>query len=222
MKYLPIAGTWGQDDGWVIDNADPFTCELARYGLEPLRRIDGTPLFNWPAKLSGLPFLRRKYWQQWGLTLGHTLIRLPYIDRNLIAHSHGGQLAIIAAANGVKIRTLTTIATPRRKDVPAEIAVNNIGYWQHVFDPKKDWTATVGHRIRRTLGQLGDGDVSLERRFLIPGIQNIGIPKVSHSNLFHDPTMLHWLADAALIDGILRGPGANGDRPYAPDPKPTG
>lgn len=197
IYYLPIAGTHSQQDGWVVDNHDPFTLMMHANKFVPLRRADGLA-WNWSTQLQGLWFLTgSKVWYRTAVDLAQFLQDVPYEARNLIAHSHGGQPAIIAAAFGLRLRTLTTVGTPRRRDVPAEQARPNIGYWQHIHDQGRDWIATL-----RRLGQIGDGTFSRERRFLIPGVTNIGVKGIGHSAVLRDPEAIKMWETQGWLEAI--------------------
>src|SRR5688500_18898599 len=137
ISYLPIHGTWGADDGWVVNDADPFTVFMSEHGFEPLRGIDLAP-WVWSGKINGVLWYGKRDWFNARDSLRVFLSRCSYDQRNLFALSHGGQPAIELAATGFPIRSLTTIGTPRRHDIPAEQAVHSIGIWQHIYDPARD------------------------------------------------------------------------------------
>lgn len=125
---------------------------------------------------------------------------MPFADRNVIAHSHGGQVALFCAARGVPIRTLTTVGTPVRHDVPAAAARKRVLFWQHIYDKHCDWV--------QKLGQLADGKVSTERRFRLSGVQNHGLAGISHSKVLRDERYLHywrvngWLANVRTAGAL--------------------
>jgi pimeloyl-ACP methyl ester carboxylesterase len=196
MKIIGVAGTWDDQPAWIEDPAGPFQVMLAGEGFEIARSTKTGLPFRWSTKLSGLPFVNRGEWQRAGDELFAFLHEFPYEDRNIIAHSHGGQVALFAAASdpAMQIRTLTTVGTPVRKDVPALDARKHIDYWQHISDLERDWTATMRRTIARSMGQVGDGDLSFERRFLIPGVINIQLADISHSKVLRDPAYIpYWL-----------------------------
>lgn len=195
-RYLPLAGTHSRTDGWVIDDGDPFTLMMRRNRFVPIRQADGSP-WNWSTKLQGLFWTGTKDWYRYAVLLAAFLETIPYADRNLIAHSHGGQLPLIAASSGTRIRTLTTVGTPRRKDIPAQHALPQIGFWQHIYDMDRDVIATMKHHLG--LGQVGDGAISFERRFLLPGVVNIGVKDIGHSSVLRDAVhMRKWETDGWL------------------------
>ena len=195
--YLPVNGTWAADDGWVNDPRDPFALFMASQQFHPIRTGLGKP-WTWSGRLNGFLFSWwQNDWKEAADSLEFMLTQVEYEHRNIIAHSHGGQPAILLAARGFAIRSLTTMATPRRHDIPAEEAVHHIGMWQHVYDSKRDFTATL-----RRMGGIGDGKLSTERRFLIPGVTNVGIGNISHSKMLHDPVCFTLWLEHGLLDRI--------------------
>src|SRR5687767_3651267 len=127
LGYLPVAGTHAKDDPWVVDDCSPFNEMMCENGFLPIRRKDGSA-WNWTTNLQGLWFFTgTRDWRRAAVDLADFLGAVPYRHRNVIAHSHGGQPVIIAAADGLELRSLTTIGTPVRKNLPAAEAVKRIG-----------------------------------------------------------------------------------------------
>jgi hypothetical protein len=201
IGYIPVAGTWAKNDDWVLNNYGPFTQFMSQNGLHPVRKVDGTP-WDWSTKLTGLWWQSKKVWVDASVDLATFLNTIPFPDRNVIAHSHGGQVSILTAASGVKIRTLTTIGTPVRSDIPANEAVKNIDFWQHIYDAKWDIMGTLK---RYSLGKIGDGSISFNRWFKIPGVTNISIKDISHSTILRDPLQFHIWLDYGIIISIKQG-----------------
>lgn len=200
--YLPVSGTWGEQDGWVTREHDPFTAFMRSQRFEPLRQHDGTP-FTWSSRLNGWHwFERMTAWKECRDKARALLITVPYVYRNVIAHSHGGQGIILLAADGFPIRSLTTIGTPYRRNMPIDEAAQHVAIWQHFHDLERDWVAT----LRPTLGQIGDRHVALDRKFDHPRVLNIGLPNISHSKLLKDPRQFHWLVDSGALDRIRSTP----------------
>lgn len=195
-RYIPIAGTWGATASWVLRDDDPWVRFMAQHDLMPLRGPSGKP-FTWTGALNGFWLTGKDDWLAGSWDLQRWISTVPYYDRNIIAHSHGGQLVLLMCARGVEIRTLTTVGTPVRRDVPAAEAAKHICYWQHLHDRKMDWMATL-----RRLGQLGDGKVSKDRRFQIRGVRNIPLHKIGHSDLLSKPAAFHNWVDSQAILGI--------------------
>lgn len=203
MNVVLVAGTWHAYADWITNPNHPFQQMLKREGfvnvLNPLTRQN----FVWSGRLSGLPFIGCGEWKRAARQLCEFIEPLSYGDLNFIAHSHGGQVVINAAAQMLgkrRFRTITTISTPRRHDMPARDAVANCAYWQHVFDAKRDWIATM----RKRLGGLGDWNISADRSFSdVPGVVNIPVPSINHSRLFGG--MIEPWFTYRILDGI-RGP----------------
>lgn len=154
-------------------------------GGEPIRRNDGT-LYDWSGKLNGTFWTGEGEWRREADRVEEILTPIPVAKRILFTHSHGGQIAIILAARGFRFRTLTTFATPYRPNLGPDEAAKYIGFWQHVYDPERDVIATLPRRLaaRFGLGGIGGGGRFGERRFMIPGVLNVGIPEARHSRVF--------------------------------------
>ncbi len=195
VRYVPIAGTFAWGDGWVIDDNDPFTVFMNERGFRPIRAQDGRP-FRWSTNLAGLlPWRGLRDWEAGGDALAYFLEPVPYADRNLIAHSHGGQPPAFAAASGVKIRSLTTVGTPVRTDVPWDAAEPNIGRHVHVYDETWDWMGW--------LGAIGDSHISGIRYFANCGVYNVGLKQIDHSKILRDRMYFHFWDDAKLLALIV-------------------
>jgi hypothetical protein len=165
--------------------------------------------FAWAGDIGGLKFCRRhSVWQAGGTNLYAYLCPpimsrlceagalrpepryyrddspayIPIRDRNVIAHSHGGQVVFYACAEGLKLSLLITIGTPVRSDMRAivEKARPNIGHWLHVFESSY-WANKM-----QWLGALFDGHVGIEWRHAAADV-NIDVPGVGHSRLLVDP-----------------------------------
>lgn len=198
FRYLCLAGTFGRYHDWAHNMDSPFQQAVQKLGGEPIRQSDGS-LYSWSGKLNGLLWTGIKDWEQEADVVAQLLATVPYEDRIVFAHSHGGQIPIILTANGFRLRTLTTIATPYRPNLHPTESARNIGFWQHVYDPEKDSTATAHRRLlqRFGLGGLGGGGW-FERRFMIPGVLNVGIPGARHSGVFQPPYL-----EQMILAGVL-------------------
>jgi len=201
FRFLAIAGTGNRLHQWCHDYNSLFMQAMRAEGGEPITLPDGS-LYSWSGKLQGLLWYGENEWEMESYRVGDILERVPYEDRIVFAHSHGGQIIIKLTARGFKIRTLTTIATPYRPNLHPERSAENIGFWQHVYDPEKDWIASLRHKIQQHtgLGNIGGGG-GLERRFIIPtapNILNVGIPGVRHSGIF-SPEHIHYFTDQGVF-----------------------
>lgn len=124
----------------------------------------------------------------------------------VVTHSHGLQVALHAAAEGLYIDRLLDIAGPVREDVLAETAAGlvNIGHWLHV-------TASDGDLVQ-ILGRIGDGH--LGGAVTLPTqVQVVALPGIDHSQLVSNP---RFVPDAwrqyGLIDFLI---GADAGAPVA-------
>ncbi|MDP1570325.1 MAG: hypothetical protein Q8L86_10000 [Vicinamibacterales bacterium] len=173
VPVILVGGTWswrGTADGQWYHPASPLALALHRRGLAPVVDRRGQP-FVWQSSASG--------WRAWRAWFGggdttswtaaaHALLwfvesgagrRLPGVETHVICHSHGAQVAIIAAAIGLRIHTLVDVGGPVREDVIRQYgaaARPRIGYWLSVHDAGRDWW--------RILGGVGDGHVGVRRQ----------------------------------------------------------
>lgn len=116
MKYIPIAGTGAREHSRSWHQADSDTAVfLDQRGFDRL----GDDLPFWSSALSGTRFCGNNHsvWQYGGAVLRRWLLGVPLDDRNLIAHSHGGQIVAYALAGGVQVRSVVTVASPIRRDM---------------------------------------------------------------------------------------------------------
>lgn len=187
--YATVPGTWGfdgnghDDDEWWQPHSE-FVKFLQSHGYHQIL-IEGQP-FVWSTNVDG--FGLHRDWQSAAKALQYFLHTVPYRHRNIIAHSHGGQVALLAAANGVKIRNLITVSTPVRGDLKPVIAKarQNIGHWTHIHSGKKDFW--------QLFGSLWDGQIGLFRRMKQADV-NVELPALDHSDLLRQPEHFHhWIA----------------------------
>jgi hypothetical protein len=190
-KLIIVSGTGSGIAPWAEDPLHPFQRLLASEDIEVARHpVTGLP-FRWSTKLSGLPFIGRDEWPRASYELEEFIEPFPFRDLNFLGHSHGGQPIIIMAARLLgkrQLRTNCTLATPVRADVPTFQAACNFRYWQHLYDPKRDWIAT----LKKSLGQLADGDWSLQRSYKVAGIINRPIDGMRHSRMLDDRSLNQW------------------------------
>ena len=143
----------------------PFCLEAERRGIRCLS-------FAWSTELDGVIGKNDK-WEKGASGLYRQTKDLP--DLNIIAHSHGGNVAIYAAAlYRLRISHLTTLATPVRYDVPYIKARPMIRHWTHVYGGWRDWMQLAG--------SLFDRQVALKRRMELAN-DNIRIAGANHADL---------------------------------------
>jgi hypothetical protein len=184
-----VHGTWGADfentsDQWW-EYGSPFCLYLGKAGFNTVVCDEE---FQWSGNADGLARLwpwnwfrtpEQRTWKAGGRALGYYLKGIDYADRNILAHSHGGQVALLAAARGVKMRRLITIGTPVRKDMQGTVekARPNIHRWLHIIDPRDDDI--------QIYGGIGDGELGVNRLFTHADV--IGTMAGGHSSILNDP-----------------------------------
>jgi hypothetical protein len=192
-----VSGTWSWRSAWWKDGSD-FWAYMARYGIYPARPHGRT--YKWSTDLGNSIWFwarRRSQWEAAGDALAYFLDHMPEEHRVVIAHSHGGQCVAYAAAQGVKIRSLITVATPVRYDMQPiwAQARPNIGTWWHVFDADVDHVAWWG--------AFGDGRIGNVRHFDIAD-RNIRLKGIDHSRPLNNPDRFHLWEDTGAI-AMLKG-----------------
>lgn len=200
-RYVPILGThaWSPTDNsrqwWHYKS--PFATFLRSRGV--LQAHPETP-YIWSGDVDGIPFAGND-WEASGRSLHFYLSALPYDQRNIVAHSHGGQV-VAYAAQDTPIRSLITVGTPvRRKEkalFEAALQAGQIGIWVHVYDKGGDRT--------QWLGQLFDGRWFGRRAFELPGMTDLPLEGIGHSGILNDPAKFALWVEHGLIDVLVTGP----------------
>jgi pimeloyl-ACP methyl ester carboxylesterase len=178
---------------------------LLSKGFRPLK------FRGWSGDVDGLPHVidpekseKLSDWIAGGWGLYYLLRNLPYEKRNIIAHSHGGQVALYAAGLArVQIHRLITVCTPVRKDM-ADIrqkAVPRIGRWRHV--------SADGWDFMQRAGELFDGYFGWERK-MPEAHENLLIPKIGHSNLLYKPECFPLWEQDGMLDFLRASEGVVG------------
>ncbi len=200
-KVFIVPGTWefdgedAHDEYWEPDSSfakflNQNDCELAS--------VDGDP-FIWSTALTGVSPLswfgkhdKHTAWVAAGMNFKHYMKDVPLKDRNVITHSHGGQVMAYACANGLELRSVLTLMMPVRKDMndAYRVAANNIGWWTHVHS---DWSDLI-----QIWGSLFDGRLGIHRECEYADC-NTTIPKVGHSTILRDPSRFHIWNDYQLF-----------------------
>lgn len=210
MPVVLVPGTWGWSDDasaeWYRDGA-PFTQFLIANGLRPFEP-NGRP-FVWSTRLGGLGFGGGKMatWRAAGINLLDYLVppldpaaQLPPSQTRVICHSHGMQVVLFAAAAGLKIDTLISVAGPVRADMrmTTMMARRNIRRWVHLHS---DWSDKW-----QWLGEIGDGVLGIVRAEPLAD-ENDTIPGVGHSRLLRDPTTFHFWKECGWLAALQEGSG---------------
>jgi pimeloyl-ACP methyl ester carboxylesterase len=180
-----VGGTWAYDgrvpdDEWYAPGSAFVRAVLAPHGIEPLWPDDP---FVWDGEADGVGWWGRErkhlVWQAAAANLVYRLKALPLEQRNLIAHSHGGQVALYAASV-LPLNRLITVTTPVRGDMVHTIAVAraNIGAWWHLYS-----TGFLRDKMQ-WFGEFFDGVWNIPpKRTFDAANQNVACKDVGHSGL---------------------------------------
>ena len=203
LTYVPVAGThdWNPDEAggrwWERDSA--FATFMSRHDVE--RR--GRAAFPfWSTALSGALFVgpARRAWWHGAYVLADYLEGLPFDERNVIALSHGGQVAAIAAGLVTGVHRLVTVGTPVRKDLAR--AYRRIRCpWMHLY-------STGWENRWQVFGELFDRGV--RRRWDMPApALNRRVEGIGHGDLLRDPERFEDVYTGIILP-FLRGPEPRG------------
>jgi hypothetical protein len=177
-KVILVAGTWAYDEkeAWWKPGS-LFHAEGLAHGLDYL---DDTDPFVWDTKLDGVKGVN-EVWQSAGKSLlWYTHLKDPGSPVSLIAHSHGGQVVAYAAAFGLMIDKVITVATPVRSEVPyAKLALQSAD-WIHIYGGVRDYV--------QIFGELAAGSFRMLQRQMPLADSNICESGRDHSQL-HDPKL---------------------------------
>lgn len=193
MRYMPLAGTHAWRDAWTRADSD-FGRLMAGEGFAII--LAGGRPYRWSTALDGLIGADRN-WEAAADSAFYFLRDVPFEDLNLIGHSDGGNVALILAASGFRIRTLTTIGTPPREEINLVDAEAHIEFHQHIYDLRRD--------LWGWLGQVGPGQLHFDRKFNHPRVLNIALEGIGHSSILRDAAQLHFWRDAGAIANIRAG-----------------
>lgn len=167
---LFVPGTWAVDRYGRSATADAFYARCVMLGL-PI--FDPDRPWWWSSALDGV-IGPHTNWEAGALSLVNYVGRRPV---SLVAHSHGGQVAL-RAARDLQIDLLVTVATPVRADIKPWIreARGNVREWTHFYSPRErglPW---------QRLGSLFDGLFS-PSQFFKWADRNVAVPDMGHSDL---------------------------------------
>ena len=209
---VPGTGSW-QDDNrvdWYCPGS-PFVDFLDRQNLAPAfgRRYDlgydiGLAPFIWSTDLAGVPILSRlATWAAGGAALAYFVevsANLRGKDTAVIAHSHGLQPVLYSCAEqNLRVAQLISVGSPVRHDMLAiaKRARPRIGFWRHLHSDASDrW---------QWLGELFDSHFSIVRAHPLAD-ENVGVPKVGHSELLRDASLFHLWVDEGWLQPLQRRP----------------
>jgi hypothetical protein len=143
--------------------ASPWVREASRRGLTILGD-PGAP-FVWSTDLAGAKprWFRRSpaltTWKAAGEAVREYCWARSVRAVQLVAHSHGGQVAAYAAARrlaGFRVSTFVTLATPVRRDMEPVYRAARAGctWWEHVHGGRRDSLQLLGSLFDGTLGRM--------------------------------------------------------------------
>ena len=152
--YTAVGGTGSQyDNGWWKPNSE-LTTYLQSHEIHPIK----SDPFIWSTDLDGvhpISYLRKSTyhhsdWEAGGAALRYYLEDLPETDRNIISHSHGRQVVLYAASQGLKINKFLDISGPIREDMYLD-NLYNIKHMVHVYS-NWDYMQILGSLFDRHVG----------------------------------------------------------------------
>ena len=197
VLYTAVGGTGSQyDNGWWKPNSILSTFLLSN-GICPIKPEP----FIWSTDLDGvhpISYLRKTKarhsdWEAGGAALRYYLEDLPETDRNIISHSHGRQVVLYAASQGLKINKFLDISGPVREDMYLD-NLDNIKHMVHVYS---NWD------YMQILGSLFDRHVGLSVTCPISE-KNIKLAhEYGHSGIVADSTKFNvWITENLI--GFLK------------------
>lgn len=163
---------------------------LEPYGIAVAARVD-----YW----SGALWFPCDDWKAGGVELAAALAMMPITMRNVLAHSHGLQVATCAATS-LQIYRLTSLSGPIRKDMMQSyaIAAHNAAFVTQISDTKLDRIQWGGQWFGFT--GISDRFLPLQRPFPEgSNVTEIRIPDIGHSRLLDDPQAFELWAENGLI-----------------------
>ena len=186
LTYTPVAGTedWSDPDGGLSrwwQSGSAFTALMLTHGWH--RRgwsWHGIELPAWSTQLAGTFFSGRddRTWKRGAYGLAEEMEQVPVSERNLIAHSHGGNLAVKTAnllAPYGGLHRLVTVCTPRRRSMADEYTSVHCP-WLHLYSSNV-WT----NRMQWMGARWGKWTMPSPAR-------NVRVKGIGHSKLLRQPT----------------------------------
>lgn len=167
-----IGGTWSghlEDDEvqwWQYWNTGTFAHKFTRF----YNRAGYA--FQWSGDLKVSRWRWSKPWKKAALRLITELKEAEIHRPVIVAHSHGGNVALHAIALGLEVEHLITLATPPRGGVPQAGCK-----WTHIVG-SRDWTTRFG--------MMFDGRISM--RTTHKNAKNIVLKKENHASVHKIPT----------------------------------
>lgn len=163
--------------------------------------------FEWDGIVGGTPLDRKlNVWRAAGAHFKCQLLMSLFHESNVIAHSHGGNVVLCAAARGARIRNLITVSTPVRRDMEKIIlqARGNIDNWLHVYDSRTDYVAVLGtlfDRRIRIVHRMDMADRNDDVKQFRTG--HSGMFEEQHFSLWKDRGWAAFLAYGRIADAAI-------------------
>jgi hypothetical protein len=198
MRYIPVAGTGGWQATWIHEDSD-FGRMMTAAGCASVRT--GNRLFRWDGAIDGIDG-DNATWESYAEALFYFSRDLRYEDLNYICHSHAGQIALLLAASGFKLRSLTTVGTPIRPEIDLAKAEDNIGFHQHIIDDRFDVIGFLGS------WRLGRFDLLRKRSMPDPRVRNIPVRGISHSKVLTEREHISKWITEGWLSSMVSAPGA--------------
>lgn len=194
-----LALTENMNADWFCPGHDTYQWLATDMRLQPIT-------FIWDGQIGGIGFGKKDLygWMAAGVQLAHTAapvvcpeMAIPGSELIVIAHSHFTQVALCAAAAGMKIALLVSVCGPVRADMMdiAKRARPNIQRWVHLHGGRKDrW------QIRGSLfDSMNPRDwFKVQRTHPLADI-NRGLSEADHSVYLRDPAW-RWVLREALAE----------------------
>lgn len=178
--FVLIGGSFEYYRTWYLDRTAPFLSMMFQQGFTPI-----APPFRWNGGVLPVD------WCAASDAMFYLLRDVPYEDRNIIAYSNGGQVALEFAARWrFSIRTLTTVGTPCRFDVPVDLAEDYIAYHQQIYDE------------RDPIKQLGEWDWPLGCKREFAEARNYNMRDTWHGGVFFVPMYIRYWVQMGWLDAI--------------------
>lgn len=147
-----------------------------------LQLVDDVRPFLWSTDLDGLAGSHTTWYAAgWALVYYAAAHQVQELD--VVAHSHGGQVAAFAACYaplyGIRIRRLLTICTPVRRDMQRvrRRARGSVKGWYHAWSDGDVW---------QEAGELADGQLGGGNAMPEPGTVNLFFSEYRHTGLLED------------------------------------
>lgn len=169
MPVILVGGTWSNKQKDIL--AEEWWKPGSKFYYQTVKHGYKVYSFAWTTNLEGV-LGKNEEWD----SASERFSRIVPENAIIVAHSHGGQIPILAAAKGFKVKSLVTVATPVRGDMPYKEASKNIAFWSHIYGNYKDYMQILGSLM---VGKLW----ALKRQMPEAGI-NIYHP-AAHSELIN-------------------------------------